>query len=341
MSRPKRRTKIAIERTIDADWIRNPPLPEKRFLLDLKNYSRHGEHGAFVKSNLPWLIKRCRDYRSHYQSPVPVLSIAPGLSREQKEVLYNLYKSQLFKNIDEFRTLSAWDVCPYCGLRNAVTLDHYLPRKIAGFPHLSFFSLNLVPSCSDCQPKKKDFVPQCERTRVRWIKRRFGRNKIVKRDVESSLLGGRKRRITNPKRFIHPYFDSKIKIHKIGIAFDCNHLLGPENFRIVFEKYRRSRTGELIKFHFRELEVESRLVAPFRKKWNSLTPYLQKAIGYGKSDLPTIHRLVVAQADQLRSNIGLFSMEAKFLDAVAADENCLHALRRGLRSPPRNKPKKP
>lgn len=38
--------------------------------------------------------------------------------------------------------------CPFCALREASTLDHYLPK--ADHPHFAITPLNLVPCCKDC-----------------------------------------------------------------------------------------------------------------------------------------------------------------------------------------------
>ena len=43
--------------------------------------------------------------------------------------------------------------CPYCGIGHTTTLDHYLPK--AKFPLLSVVTLNLVPSCKDCNTDKR------------------------------------------------------------------------------------------------------------------------------------------------------------------------------------------
>lgn len=43
--------------------------------------------------------------------------------------------------------------CPYCGIGDASTLDHYLPKAI--YPILSVVPKNLVPSCKDCNTGKK------------------------------------------------------------------------------------------------------------------------------------------------------------------------------------------
>lgn len=43
--------------------------------------------------------------------------------------------------------------CPFCGIGNASTLDHYLPKS--RYPTLSVVPQNLVPSCKDCNTGKK------------------------------------------------------------------------------------------------------------------------------------------------------------------------------------------
>jgi hypothetical protein len=43
--------------------------------------------------------------------------------------------------------------CPYCGIGEADTLDHYLPRKY--FPEFSATAANLIPCCNRCNLLKK------------------------------------------------------------------------------------------------------------------------------------------------------------------------------------------
>lgn len=43
--------------------------------------------------------------------------------------------------------------CPYCGIGITTTLDHYLPKT--RFPLLSVLTLNLIPSCKDCNTDKR------------------------------------------------------------------------------------------------------------------------------------------------------------------------------------------
>ncbi len=50
------------------------------------------------------------------------------------------------------------DICPYCGTREAKTLDHFLPRK--HYPHLSIAFENLVACCPECNQAKLDAIPE-------------------------------------------------------------------------------------------------------------------------------------------------------------------------------------
>ncbi|MHA5498404.1 HNH endonuclease [Pseudomonas aeruginosa] len=51
-------------------------------------------------------------------------------------------------------------ICPFCGIGHASTLDHYLPK--AKFPLLSVVTLNLVPSCKDCNTGKNADIASTE-----------------------------------------------------------------------------------------------------------------------------------------------------------------------------------
>lgn len=43
-------------------------------------------------------------------------------------------------------------ICPLCGIGEASTLDHYLPKS--AYPTLSITPANLIPACFDCNHKK-------------------------------------------------------------------------------------------------------------------------------------------------------------------------------------------
>ncbi|RYF06236.1 MAG: HNH endonuclease [Oxalobacteraceae bacterium] len=46
--------------------------------------------------------------------------------------------------------------CPFCGISESSTLDHYLPKE--QYPEFSVFPKNLVPSCAVCNTRKRDRI---------------------------------------------------------------------------------------------------------------------------------------------------------------------------------------
>jgi hypothetical protein len=46
--------------------------------------------------------------------------------------------------------------CPFCGISESSTLDHYLPKE--QYPEFSVFPKNLVPSCAICNTHKRDQI---------------------------------------------------------------------------------------------------------------------------------------------------------------------------------------
>jgi hypothetical protein len=54
--------------------------------------------------------------------------------------------------------------CPFCGIGESSTLDHYLPKE--NYPEFAIMSRNLVPSCSPCNTRKSRLVVD-EDTNVR------------------------------------------------------------------------------------------------------------------------------------------------------------------------------
>ncbi len=46
--------------------------------------------------------------------------------------------------------------CPFCGISESSTLDHYLPKE--HYPEFSIFPKNLVPCCALCNTRKRDMI---------------------------------------------------------------------------------------------------------------------------------------------------------------------------------------
>lgn len=56
--------------------------------------------------------------------------------------------------------------CPYCGINQTHTVDHYLPKK--GYEQFSVFPLNLVPSCGECNTLRTPWVRDGARTTLHF-----------------------------------------------------------------------------------------------------------------------------------------------------------------------------
>lgn len=91
------------------------------------------------------------------------------LTHQQKEAMRHAYnvetepmialRSELLKRISVAR-------CPFCGIGETSTLDHYLPKE--QYPEYSVFPSNLVPSCAVCNTLKRDLILD-EKTNVRMF----------------------------------------------------------------------------------------------------------------------------------------------------------------------------
>lgn len=72
---------------------------------------------------------------------------------------YHLYNSKITADLlDELTTTKDGEressLCPYCQIRDAEDLDHYIPRSL--YPFFSMNPINLIPICSKCNKLKSD-----------------------------------------------------------------------------------------------------------------------------------------------------------------------------------------
>jgi hypothetical protein len=144
------------------------------------------------------------------------------------ENLYKIYdsNSKIIKELKEkIRNISK-TICPYCALtRNPYELDHFLPRS--EYPEYSILTLNLVPSCPECNSK---------------------------------LKGRQYKTDGNIRAFLHPYYDSIIESKcflNCNLSIDdSNNILNIE-FEINFD-ILNSYEKEIINSHFEKLNLYER-----------------------------------------------------------------------------------
>ena len=80
-----------------------------------------------------------------------------NIQQGEAQIIYNAYNSTYKgKNLNYIRAELFENVlsCPYCGINQAETLDHYMPK--IKYKALAVCRMNLIPMCPTCNRLKKD-----------------------------------------------------------------------------------------------------------------------------------------------------------------------------------------
>ena len=162
----------------------------------------------------------------HAIAPALDQILAPPISQELKSVLHHCYDADTKPFIKARATLNAPISavrCPFCGISEASTLDHYLPKEI--HPFYSVYSKNLVPCCPQCNSHKS--------------------TKIVDEQV-------------GVRRFLHPYYDPipAEGFLKVSVDFAADY------FNVVYEVIQPVglpvNVFHHLRSHFVELDLSDR-----------------------------------------------------------------------------------
>lgn len=236
--------------------------------------SKRGKGWAALRNLTPFLKFCFSNYYSNFSKKYYFRKLKPA-SRDSA-VLYSLYDSGRngFKYIKRLRERgkARLGCCPYCGLPGNITLDHYLPRDLKLFPHYSAYEMNLVPACFSCQIKKSNFSPdvtvkarltalRADKLRVRALREKAKKYKVQKRVVsrflkkatvsgDANLIGFRNVR----SRFIHPYYDDFLRKPVVFLSSTAEI----NGCWKIIVKNCSAREKELLNFHLREIDLESR-----------------------------------------------------------------------------------
>lgn len=104
-----------------------------------------------------------KSYLNNINSVYKIMNSRACYSGIKKELIdcYNNNTAVIVKIRNEI--LTEFPICPYCGLNEADTLDHYLEKS--NYPEYAVLLANLVPCCTACNRKKsadvyKDFTIQ-------------------------------------------------------------------------------------------------------------------------------------------------------------------------------------
>lgn len=82
-------------------------------------------------------------------------------SEEERKALVYLYESNpkvvrdIKREIKNIQREHLRQICPYCGILPALTVDHYVPKEL--YPDFSIYSINLIWTCGTCNGKKLQY----------------------------------------------------------------------------------------------------------------------------------------------------------------------------------------
>lgn len=152
--------------------------------------------------------------------------------------------------------------CPFCGISETSTLDHYLPKE--QYPEFSVFPKNLVPSCAVCNTRKRDRVLD-EGTSVRM--------------------------------FLHPCYDTipEMEFLTVRARMVANALI--LSYRLTKPVGMTLRTFQHLQSHFNKLDLADRYRRMGLEHLGSQYPALRRAYGLAEEAHCVADRLIEGAQD--------------------------------------------
>ena len=177
--------------------------------------------------------------------------------------------------------------CPFCGISESSTLDHYLPKE--RYPEFSVFPNNLVPSCAVCNTRKRDRI----------------------------LDDG-----TNVRMFLHPCYDviPEIAFLTVRARTEADALI--LSYQLTRPAGMSLKTFQHLRSHFTELNLANRYRRMGLEHLGGQYPALRRAYGQGE-DAERVLKELVDGAEDFEEVWGPNYWLAKLYRALAAnDEFC-------------------
>nr|WP_180164566.1 HNH endonuclease [Stenotrophomonas sp. SbOxS2]NYT97653.1 HNH endonuclease [Stenotrophomonas sp. SbOxS2] len=152
--------------------------------------------------------------------------------------------------------------CPFCGISESSTLDHYLPKE--QYPEFSVFPKNLVPSCAFCNTRKRDRILD-EGTKVRM--------------------------------FLHPCYDviPDTEFLTVRARMEADALI--LSYRLTRPAGMALRTFRHLRSHFNELDLADRYRRMGLEHLGGQYPALHRAYGSSENAERVAEKLIEGAVD--------------------------------------------
>lgn len=152
--------------------------------------------------------------------------------------------------------------CPFCGISESSTLDHYLPKE--KYPEFSVFPMNLIPSCAICNTRKRDRI----------------------------LDEG-----TNVRMFLHPCYDTIPDAAFVDVRVRMKEDALIVTYRVVQPGGIEPHVFQHLKSHFEELDLADRYRRMGIEHLGGQYPALRRAFGPGKDAIRVAEKLIEGAED--------------------------------------------
>jgi hypothetical protein len=175
--------------------------------------------------------------------------------------------------------------CPFCGISESSTLDHYLPKE--QYPEFSVFPKNLVPSCAVCNTRKRDRI----------------------------LDEG-----TNVRMFLHPCYDviPDMAFLAVRARIEADALI--MSYRLTRPAGMALQTFQHLQSHFNELDLADRYRRMGLEHLGGQHPALRRAYGLGEGAERVAEKLIEG-AEDFEEVSGPNYWLAKLYRALAGNED--------------------
>lgn len=166
-------------------------------------------------------------YQDYTHAAPDVGGLVPiNITNDQHAALIHAYEvptAPMNRLREDLLTPVAAAKCPFCGISESSTLDHYLPKE--GYPSFSVFSPNLVPCCGRCNNRKGEMVVNAA---------------------------------TNVRYFLHLYFDILPNKPFLHVDVTVQPTVITLTFRVIRPKRMQLARFQQIESHFRLLDLADR-----------------------------------------------------------------------------------